>query len=42
MIAFEELTVFLLTLFDFIMDVFTLGGWSRVRGDEIVVLKTRK
>ena len=38
----EELTVIFLTLFDLIMDTLTLGWWSRVRGEEIVIIKTRK
>ena len=38
----ERFTVIVLTLFDRIMDLFTLGWWSRVRGEEIVVLKTSK
>lgn len=38
----EELTVLFLTLFDHIMDLFTLGQWSRVRGEEIVVLKSKQ
>jgi len=38
----EELTVIFLTLFDFIMDMLTLGWWSRVRGEEIVVFKSSK
>jgi hypothetical protein len=37
----EELTVIVLTLFDHIMDALTLGKWSRVRGEEIVVFKTK-
>ena len=40
--ALEELTVIFLTLFDHIMDLLTLGRWSRVRGEEIVVIKPRK
>lgn len=35
----EELTVIFLTLFDHIMDLLTLGWWSQVRGEEIVVIK---
>ena len=38
----EEMTVIVLTLFDSIMDVLTLGQWSRVRGEEIVVFKSSK
>jgi hypothetical protein len=38
----EELIVIFLTLFDFIMDVLTLGWWSRVRGEEIVILKSKQ
>jgi len=38
----EEFTVIILMLFDHTMDLLTLGQWSRVRGDEIVILKTRK
>jgi hypothetical protein len=38
----EALIVILLTLFDLIMDMLTLGWWSVYRGEEIVVLKTRK
>ena len=38
----EELTVIILSLFDFIMDLLTLGWWSRVRGEEKVIIKIRK
>lgn len=38
----ERLTVFFLTLLDHIMDLLTLGRWSRVRGDEKVIIKIRK
>jgi hypothetical protein len=37
----EALTVILLTVFDHIMDLLTLGTWSRVRGEEIVVFKIK-
>lgn len=37
----EELIVISLTVFDHIMDLLTLGRWSRVRGEEIVVIKTK-
>jgi len=37
----EKLIVIFLTLFDHIMDRLTLGWWSRVRGEEIVVIKTK-
>jgi len=38
----EQLIVIFLTVFDFIMDVLTLGQWSRVRGEEIVLIKDSK
>lgn len=38
----EAFIVILLTLFDHIMDLLTLGRWSRVRGEEIVVLKSKE
>ena len=38
----EELTVLFLTVFDHIMDALTAGRWSRVRGDEIVILKSKQ
>jgi hypothetical protein len=38
----ERLIIPLLYLFDFIMDLATLGRWGRVRGDEVVVVKLRK
>jgi len=37
----EQLIVIVLTVFDHIMDLLTLGWWSRVRGEEIVVIKTK-
>jgi hypothetical protein len=39
---YEALTVIFLTLFDHFMDRFTLGWWSQVRGEEIVVIKPGK
>ena len=38
----EELTIVILTVFDHIMDLITLGQWSRVRGEEIVLIKDSK
>lgn len=38
----ERFTVLILTVFDRIMDLLTLGHWSRVRGEEIVILKISK
>lgn len=35
----ERLIVIILTVFDRIMDLLTFGRWSRVRGDEKVVVK---
>lgn len=38
----EQILVTLLTLFDLIMNLITLGYWGWVRGEEVVIIKTRK
>jgi hypothetical protein len=38
----ERLIVSLLTLFDLAMNIITFGQWEKVRGEEVVIIKTRK
>jgi hypothetical protein len=38
----ERLTVFLLTIFDRIMNLVTFGLWEKVRGEQIVIIKIRE
>jgi len=38
----EHLIVFLLTGWDRLMNLVTLGRWEQVRGEQIVIIKIRK
>ena len=38
----ERLIVFLLTCFDLVMNAVTFGMWEKVRGEQVVIIKTRK
>ena len=38
----ERLIVFVLSGFDRIMNLVTLGLWEKVRGEQVVIIKTRK